>query len=104
MRTDPRRPLFPLWFKPLKAQVCLYYGYIENVSHDKHIRSKTNRATKANFIHRKNGFCLTLLQEFLAPLGLLGPIITWAKTFMQRLWLPELGWSDELPFKEEMRR
>ncbi|GFT78793.1 uncharacterized protein TNCV_1384741 [Trichonephila clavipes] len=35
------------------------------------------------------------------PLGLLGPIITWANIFMQRLWLLELGWSDELPFKEE---
>ncbi|GFV84686.1 integrase catalytic domain-containing protein [Trichonephila clavipes] len=35
------------------------------------------------------------------PLGLLGPIITWAKIFRQRLWLLELGWSDELPFKEE---
>ncbi|GFU74530.1 integrase catalytic domain-containing protein [Trichonephila clavipes] len=35
------------------------------------------------------------------PLGLLGPIITWAKIFMQRLWLLELGWSNELPFKEE---
>ncbi|GFS79605.1 DUF1758 domain-containing protein [Trichonephila clavipes] len=34
-------------------------------------------------------------------LGLLGPIITWAKIFMQRLWFLELGWSDELPFKEE---
>ncbi|GFU62998.1 integrase_H2C2 domain-containing protein [Trichonephila clavipes] len=35
------------------------------------------------------------------PLGLLRPLITWAKIFMQRLWLLELGWSDELPFKEE---
>ncbi|GFX68692.1 integrase_H2C2 domain-containing protein [Trichonephila clavipes] len=37
----------------------------------------------------------------LSTLGLLGPIITWAKMFMQRLCLLELGWSGELPFKEE---
>ncbi|GFU75406.1 integrase catalytic domain-containing protein [Trichonephila clavipes] len=35
------------------------------------------------------------------PLGLLGPIINWANMIMQRLWFLELGWSDELPFKEE---
>ncbi|GFV25911.1 integrase catalytic domain-containing protein [Trichonephila clavipes] len=44
---------------------------------------------------------LSTIARIFNPLGLLGPIITWAKIFRQRLWLLELGWSDELPFKEE---
>ncbi|GFU49141.1 integrase_H2C2 domain-containing protein [Trichonephila clavipes] len=44
---------------------------------------------------------LSTIARIFDPLGFLGPIITWAKIFMQRLWLLELGWSDELPFKEE---
>ncbi|GFW44369.1 integrase catalytic domain-containing protein [Trichonephila clavipes] len=44
---------------------------------------------------------LSIIARIFDCLGLLGPIITWAKIFMQRLWLLELGWSDELPFKEE---
>ncbi|GFX06250.1 integrase catalytic domain-containing protein [Trichonephila clavipes] len=44
---------------------------------------------------------LSTIARIFDPLGLLGPIITWAKIFMQRLWLLELGWSDELPFEEE---
>ncbi|GFT87539.1 integrase_H2C2 domain-containing protein [Trichonephila clavipes] len=44
---------------------------------------------------------LSTIARIFDLLGLLGPIITWAKIFMQRLWLLELGWSDELPFKEE---
>ncbi|GFW03311.1 integrase catalytic domain-containing protein [Trichonephila clavipes] len=44
---------------------------------------------------------LSTIARIFDPLGLLGPIITWAKIFMQRLWLLELGWNDELSFKEE---
>ncbi|GFW35768.1 integrase catalytic domain-containing protein [Trichonephila clavipes] len=44
---------------------------------------------------------LSTIARIFDPLGLLGPIITWAKIFMQRLWLLDLGWSDELPFKEQ---
>ncbi|GFY30496.1 retrovirus-related Pol polyprotein from transposon 17.6 [Trichonephila clavipes] len=44
---------------------------------------------------------LSTIERIFDPLGLLGPIITWAKIFMKRLWLLELGWSDELPYKEE---
>ncbi|GFW76933.1 uncharacterized protein TNCV_2030381 [Trichonephila clavipes] len=44
---------------------------------------------------------LSTIVRIFDPLGLLGPIITWAKIFMQRLRLLDLGWSDELPFKEE---
>ncbi|GFX24718.1 integrase catalytic domain-containing protein [Trichonephila clavipes] len=44
---------------------------------------------------------LSTIARIFDPLGLLEPIITWAKIFMQRLWLLELGWSDELPIKEE---
>ncbi|GFY18158.1 integrase catalytic domain-containing protein [Trichonephila clavipes] len=43
---------------------------------------------------------LSTIARIFDPLGLLGPIITWAKIFMQRLWLLEL-WSNELPFEEE---
>ncbi|GFS56496.1 integrase catalytic domain-containing protein [Trichonephila clavipes] len=46
---------------------------------------------------------LSTIARIFDPLGLLGPIITWEKIFMQRLWLLELGWSDELPFKEEKK-
>ncbi|GBM33740.1 hypothetical protein AVEN_75812-1 [Araneus ventricosus] len=34
------------------------------------------------------------------PLGLLGPIITKAKIFLQKLWLLKLDWGDTLPLKE----
>ncbi|GFY15998.1 uncharacterized protein TNCV_1286431 [Trichonephila clavipes] len=44
---------------------------------------------------------LSTIARIFDPLDLLGLIITWAKIFMQRLWLLELRWSDELPFKEE---
>ncbi|GFU53380.1 integrase catalytic domain-containing protein [Trichonephila clavipes] len=44
---------------------------------------------------------LSTIARIFDPLGLFGPIITWAKIFMQRLWLLELGENDELPFKEE---
>ncbi|GFS74023.1 hypothetical protein TNCV_108911 [Trichonephila clavipes] len=44
---------------------------------------------------------LSTIARILNPLSFLGPIITWEKIFMQRLWLLELGWSEELPFKEE---
>ncbi|GFV24411.1 integrase catalytic domain-containing protein [Trichonephila clavipes] len=44
---------------------------------------------------------LSTIARIFDPLGLLGPIITWAKIFMQRLWLLELGWSDELPLKNK---
>ncbi|GFU86972.1 integrase catalytic domain-containing protein [Trichonephila clavipes] len=44
---------------------------------------------------------LSTIARIFDPLGLLGQIITWAKIFMQRLWLLELGWSDELLFKEQ---
>ncbi|GFT51881.1 integrase catalytic domain-containing protein [Trichonephila clavipes] len=46
---------------------------------------------------------LSTIARIFDSLGLLGPIITWAKIFMQRLWLLELGWNDELPFKEEKK-
>ncbi|GFX51051.1 integrase catalytic domain-containing protein [Trichonephila clavipes] len=44
---------------------------------------------------------LSTIARIFDPLCLYGPLITWAKIFIQRLWLLELGWSDELPFKEE---
>ncbi|GFS48734.1 integrase catalytic domain-containing protein [Trichonephila clavipes] len=44
---------------------------------------------------------LSTIARIFDPLGLLGPIITSATIFMQRLWFLELGWSDELPFKEK---
>ncbi|GFV81299.1 integrase catalytic domain-containing protein [Trichonephila clavipes] len=47
---------------------------------------------------------LSTIARIFDPLGLLGPIITWAKIFMERLRLLELGWSDELPFREEKER
>lgn len=31
------------------------------------------------------------------PLGWIGPVITTAKTFIQRIWLAGVGWDDEIP-------
>ncbi|GFU64331.1 integrase catalytic domain-containing protein [Trichonephila clavipes] len=146
--------LFSIMVLFRKHKYAFYYGYRENVSHDKHtsgasvfaknsveerhrranknvrvnyshLRHKyaflesdetkalgiiwnpkldcflfQNRATKANPSFTKRMVLSTIARIF-DPLGLLGPIKTWAKIFMQRLWLLELGWSDELPFKEE---
>ncbi|GFU66959.1 integrase catalytic domain-containing protein [Trichonephila clavipes] len=83
---------------PLAAPVVLSDCYMDDILSGSD-SIEENRATKANFIHQKNG--LSIIARIFDPLGLLGPIITWAKIFMQRLWLLELGWSDELPFKEE---
>ncbi|GFS69118.1 integrase catalytic domain-containing protein [Trichonephila clavipes] len=177
------RPLFHYGSLP-KAQVCLYYGYRENVSHDKHTSGanvfaknsveeghrRANKNVRVNYsnlrhtapvllsdcymddilsgsesieevielqhqliemfktagmqLHKWCGnlpeitsnlqeieqqrptsftkrMVLSTIARIFDPLGLLGPIITWAKIFMQRLWLLELGWSDELPFKEQ---
>ncbi|GFX53411.1 uncharacterized protein TNCV_2946501 [Trichonephila clavipes] len=207
-RTGPRSPLFHYGSLP-KAQVCLYYKYRENVSHDKHtpganvfaknsVKERHRRTNKNvrelttvnygtvsapylatsslkqlamveanNFplaapvvrsdcymndilsvsesieevielqhqliemfkttgmhLHKWCGnlpeitsnlqeieqqsptsftkrMVLSTIARIFDPLGLLGPIITWAKIFTQRLWLLELGWSDELPFKEK---
>ncbi|GFW27575.1 uncharacterized protein TNCV_4282761 [Trichonephila clavipes] len=75
---------------PFAAPVVLSNHYMDDIiSGSESIEE--NRATKA--IHQKNGlvyYCKNLR-----------PIITWAKIFMQRMWLLELGWSDELPFTEE---
>ncbi|GFS64474.1 uncharacterized protein TNCV_3956221 [Trichonephila clavipes] len=45
---------------------------------------------------------LSTIARIFDPLGLLGPIITWAKIFMQRLWLLELGWMCLLTSKSRV--
>ncbi|GBM43963.1 hypothetical protein AVEN_197281-1, partial [Araneus ventricosus] len=43
---------------------------------------------------------LSQIARIFDPLGLLGPIITKAKMFLQKLWLLKLDWGDTLPLKE----
>ncbi|GBO11561.1 hypothetical protein AVEN_263180-1 [Araneus ventricosus] len=43
---------------------------------------------------------LSQIARIFDPLGLLGPIITEAKMFLQKLWLLKLDWGDTLPSKE----
>lgn len=45
-------------------------------------------------------YVLSTIARLFDPLGLLGPIITKAKIFLQRLWQLKLNWDDELPEKE----
>ncbi|XP_053686383.1 uncharacterized protein LOC128735927 [Sabethes cyaneus] len=44
---------------------------------------------------------LSEISQLFDPLGLVGPIVISAKMFIQRLWLEDLQWDDELP--EELR-
>ncbi|XP_053690905.1 uncharacterized protein LOC128739442 [Sabethes cyaneus] len=44
---------------------------------------------------------LSEISQLFDPLGLVGPIVISAKMFIQRLWLEELQWDDELP--DELR-
>ncbi|GBO18825.1 hypothetical protein AVEN_175441-1 [Araneus ventricosus] len=43
---------------------------------------------------------LSIVARLFDPLGLLGPVITKAKIFMQQLWLLKIDWSKRLPEKE----
>ncbi|GFV77716.1 integrase catalytic domain-containing protein [Trichonephila clavipes] len=70
----------------------------KRLSRDKEYLSLIEQQRPTSFTKR---MVLSTIARIFDPLGLLGPIITWAKIFKQRLWLLELGWSDELPFKEE---
>ncbi|XP_067122120.1 uncharacterized protein [Centruroides vittatus] len=40
---------------------------------------------------------LSVIARLYDPLGLLGPVITRAKIFLQKLWLSKLDWEDTLP-------
>ncbi|GBM85144.1 hypothetical protein AVEN_85619-1, partial [Araneus ventricosus] len=43
---------------------------------------------------------LSTIARVFDPLGILGPVVTKAKIFLQRLWLLNLKWDDPLPAKE----
>lgn len=40
---------------------------------------------------------LSIIAKLFDPLGLIGPVIVWAKLFMQELWKLRLQWDDQLP-------
>ena len=40
---------------------------------------------------------LSLIARLYDPIGLLGPVVSKAKIFLQRLWLLKLSWNDPLP-------
>ncbi|GBN28946.1 hypothetical protein AVEN_262210-1 [Araneus ventricosus] len=43
---------------------------------------------------------LSTIARVFDPLGILGPVVTKAKIFLQKLWLLNLKWDDPLPAKE----
>lgn len=47
-------------------------------------------------IHTKRTVLSTIARIY-DPLGLLGPVISLAKIFLQKLWLLNLQWDDQLP-------
>ncbi|XP_055948217.1 uncharacterized protein LOC129981409 [Argiope bruennichi] len=47
---------------------------------------------------------LSIIARLFDPLGLLGPVITKAKIFMQQLWLLKIDWGEMLPEKEASER
>ncbi|GBN93923.1 hypothetical protein AVEN_200011-1 [Araneus ventricosus] len=49
---------------------------------------------KDNFSKRE---VLSNIARLFDPLGLIGPVITSAKIFLQRLWLQKLNWNDTVP-------
>ncbi|GFX09030.1 integrase catalytic domain-containing protein [Trichonephila clavipes] len=82
---------------PFAVPVVLGDCYMDDILSGSESIEESN---KGQLHSPKEWFCL-LLQESLTLLGLPGPIIAWEKIFTQRLWLLELGWSEELPFKKE---
>ena len=55
---------------------------------------KVNINTSSNFTKRD---VLSQIARIYDPLGLLGPVISKAKIFMQELWLLKLDWNEKLP-------
>ncbi|GFX77377.1 uncharacterized protein TNCV_2955751 [Trichonephila clavipes] len=89
---------------PLASPVVMSDCYMDDIlSGSESIEE--NRATKASFIHQKK-FCL-LLQESLTlwvssdQSQFRTNTTIYAKIVCVCVWLLELGWSDELPFKKE---
>ncbi|XP_035217014.1 uncharacterized protein LOC118190424 [Stegodyphus dumicola] len=64
---------------------------------DDHLTFKTAVNNQDSFTKRQ---VLSEIAKLLDPLGLIGPVATRAKIFMQRLWLLKLDWNEELPPKE----
>ncbi|GBN92162.1 hypothetical protein AVEN_222192-1 [Araneus ventricosus] len=50
--------------------------------------------------HTTKRSVLSIIARLFDPLGLLGPMVTKAKIFMQQLWLLKIDWSERLPAKE----
>jgi len=40
---------------------------------------------------------LSIIARLFDPIGALGPMLLWAKCFMQLLWCTKLGWDDQMP-------
>ncbi|XP_035214637.1 uncharacterized protein LOC118188330 [Stegodyphus dumicola] len=55
---------------------------------------KVNIESEASFIKRD---VLSTIASLFDPLGLIGPVITRAKIFLQNLWRQKLKWSDPIP-------
>ncbi|GBM55270.1 hypothetical protein AVEN_272341-1 [Araneus ventricosus] len=51
-------------------------------------------------VHPTKRSVLSIIAKLFDPLGLLGPVITKAKIFMQQLWLLKIDWSERLHEKE----
>ncbi|GBO19940.1 hypothetical protein AVEN_35883-1 [Araneus ventricosus] len=72
---------------PLASSVLLQNVYMDDV------------LTEQSEVYTKRAV-LSQIARIFDPLGLLGPIITKAKIFLQKLWLLKLDWGDTLPLKE----
>ncbi|XP_035232213.1 uncharacterized protein LOC118204004 [Stegodyphus dumicola] len=64
---------------------------------DDHLIFKTAVNNQNSFTKRQ---VLSEIAKLFDPLGLIRPVVTRAKIFMQRLWLLKLDWNEELPPKE----
>ena len=51
-------------------------------------------------MHLTKRLVLTVIARLFDPLGLLGPVITKAKIFMQQLWLLKIDWNEKHSKKE----
>ncbi|XP_055633490.1 uncharacterized protein LOC129773857 [Toxorhynchites rutilus septentrionalis] len=65
-----------------------------HVSEDLFSFSVNCNATQTHYMKRE---VLSTIAKIFDPLGLIGPIVIVAKTFMQELWKLDIDWSDPLP-------
>ncbi|XP_037941449.1 uncharacterized protein LOC119674385 [Teleopsis dalmanni] len=71
-------------------------GLLWNPTNDNFFFSFTSQQNIKNITKRS---ILSLIARFYDPLGLIGPVISMAKIFLQQLWKHKLDWDESLPIK-----